>query len=325
MRRTPTPTRRFRLQRGRRSESTEMPPGPRRYSPDRGSFKGAVDQSRRRCSQCLHRRTTQHAASKGPSIRVDGDPLHLGRQRDDQVVLQRGRRSESTEIGLHSHGVVSWTMLQRGRRSESTEIRRAMSLRLPCQSRFKGAVDQSRRRYDPLPRAGAHVQASKGPSIRVDGDHARATSQLELEVQLQRGRRSESTEIVGCVAVSIRFTSLQRGRRSESTEIVADKVFPTLDVLLQRGRRSESTEIRNTRAGRGSRCRGFKGAVDQSRRRFFNEQASPHHRWRLQRGRRSESTEIRVRTVLRPGQPRCFKGAVDQSRRRLTSSEAPTT
>ncbi len=135
------------LQRGRRSESTEISSlfwlRARRTSRFKGAvdqsrrrsalrrrasrrtarrFKGAVDQSRRRSPSHPSNRWRRSVASKGPSIRVDGD-------------FDRAPQDARSR------------------------------------SRFKGAVDQSRRRCDNLPPPEVPRRpASKGPSIRVDGD-----------------------------------------------------------------------------------------------------------------------------------------------------------
>ncbi len=231
------------LQRGRRSESTEMSRRSRATARRSPSFKGAVDQSRRRYSYTCSSR--HHAGCfKG-------------------AVDQSRRRSTAR-----------WPVDRRDHR-------------------FKGAVDQSRRRCR---RAGhghrADHLASKGPSIRVDGDAIASALPSLGVITLQRGRRSESTEMSfwdRCIPEPNSW--LQRGRRSESTEMNGWTAEVTRVATLQRGRRSESTEMACAFIAWSMSPCGFKGAVDQSRRRYPRSCPSP---WRAAR----------------------FKGAVDQSRRR---------
>ncbi len=86
-------------------------------------------------------------------------------------MLQRGRRSESTEMTLPPGMTSSTRWLQRGRRSESTEMCFGAFVTDMEGAGFKGAVDQSRRRSGPALGRDVHgCIASKGPSIRVDGD-----------------------------------------------------------------------------------------------------------------------------------------------------------
>ncbi len=174
-----------RLQRGRRSESTEI------ASASRRGWRRA-------------------RASKGPSIRVDGDTRRIPQSGARPIRLQRGRRSESTEIDIQADGRVVPSWLQRGRRSESTE----MIVGLRCEQheccRFKGAVDQSRRRSNADPRlVRMDRRASKGPSIRVDGDRRRR----------QRGR----DHCRASKGPSIRVDGDGRGYRGGYVFIVASK------------------------------------------------------------------------------------------------------
>ncbi len=234
------------LQRGRRSESTEISVARRSGGVDQEASKGP---SIRVDGDAHHRRGsgTRHDASKGPSIRVDGDAVADGRD----------------VTGLLA--------------SKGPSIR--------VDGDLFGAA---------LGRELGH--ASKGPSIRVDGDEMKEGWRIDGTEWLQRGRRSESTEIRGDVLGVERRWSLQRGRRSESTEI------PQSNGIWDPQRRR------------------FKGAVDQSRRRWWQqrpERAAPHS---LQRGRRSESTEIPSMRRRRPRRACRFKGAVDQSRRRSPTS-----
>ncbi len=200
-----------------------------------GSFKGAVDQSRRRYPHHCEGALAAGVASKGPSIRVDGDCVTRGMPYV-RLVLQRGRRSESTEISTTRHRATSPS------------------------AGFKGAVDQSRRRCGgrgthyprgqnaskgPSIRVDGDDQqrhrprvvlgASKGPSIRVDGDIFVGSWCERFAVRLQRGRRSESTEISTCTTASKSSRPLQRGRRSESTEIFALPRARLLDRLASKG------------------------------------------------------------------------------------------
>ncbi len=210
-------------------------------------------------------------ASKGPSIRVDGDSgasvSTTGRLRRFKGAVDQSRRRSFRDVIV---GLVET-------------------------AGFKGAVDQSRRRCRgddgdarTRPRASkgpsirvdgdiAHwapppmpILASKGPSIRVDGDTENVWDQALRLYALQRGRRSESTEIrssASRLAAGCRFASKGPSIRVDGDKSVP-RPLPPFRKWLQRGRRSESTEI-------GSRVKGY----------VIGSLA-------LQRGRRSESTEI---------------------------------
>ncbi len=158
-----------RLQRGRRSESTEISAPHSRHEESRNGFKGAVDQSRRRYP-------THHARN-------------ISRCRRFKAAVDQSRRR--FPVAQYSLWCVSY-----------------------C---FKGAVDQSRRRYRRGRRAPEPLRAaSKGPSIRVDGDARDRDHESRLTVALQRGVDGDAlAQLFGCV----RVVWLQRGRRSESTEI----------------------------------------------------------------------------------------------------------
>ncbi len=230
------------LQRGRRSESTEMiKPSQLEVTP------GMLQRGRRSESTEIGCRLAGlrrcRLASKGPSIRVDGDrsPSMRGRLHSRSfkgAVDQSRRRCGSWRLLL-----LKLIGLQRGRRSESTEMRSGATDGRRGRLASKGPsirVDGDRQG---AARAHNRCGASKGPSIRVDGDQPYAIPAASSTLKLQRGRRSESTEIL----------------RVDDPDVLAR--------------------------------RGFKGAVDQSRRRYLERPA------------------YRPRAIG-------FKGAVDQSRRR---------
>ncbi len=157
--------------------------------------------------------------------------------------LQRGRRSGSTEISIGTATTLATAALQRGRRSGSTEM-------AACR----------RRRKEPS-------HASKGPSIRVDGDRITSDERPTGVARLQRGRRSGSTEITLWYQVRDDGAVLQRGRRSGSTEIQALQALGSHAAVASKGpsiRVDGDNALGQALQGDAG---GFKGAVDQGRRR----------------------------------------------------------
>ncbi len=231
--------------------------------------------------------------------------------------LQRGRRSESTEICCFGRPTARSVRLQRGRRSESTEIgvrrlgqRRGHDASKGPSIRVDGDVVRSCATC-------AEDGASKGPSIRVDGDQlgidfdGDATIGFKGAVDQSRRRYSSSTMPTNALGL------LQRGRRSESTEMRTSFDAEVIHCgALQRGRRSESTEIfvllregidaRVASKGPSIRVDGdiAKSAADLSRLIVASKGPSI----RVDGDARGRATGTRRRA--------CFKGAVDQSRRR---------
>ncbi len=112
------------LQRGRRSESTEI-------------------------GRALQRPEAEVIASKGPSIRVDGDAA----RRTDPLVLVDASKGPSIRVDGDMFKTQPWTL-------EGVLASKGPSIRVDGDGKcpVMGALD---------------LDASKGPSIRVDGDALR--------------------------------------------------------------------------------------------------------------------------------------------------------
>ncbi len=110
------------LQRGRRSESTEIGAESAAIERFATGFKGAVDQSRRRSAEIDAFADRDREASKGPSIRVDGD---ISAAASSSMSIRASKGPSIRVDGDASSPACSSC----------------------CGSCFKGAVDQSRRRY----------------------------------------------------------------------------------------------------------------------------------------------------------------------------------
>ncbi len=210
-------------------------------------------------------------------------------------MLQRGRRSESTEMSCSIDAPDFSAALQRGRRSESTEI----STKARWQTRplrFKGAVDQSRRRYrEVAARDKRAAVASKGPSIRVDGDDLRRA----IGRGLREASKGPSIRVDG--DVPLRQGARARHVASKGPSIRVDGDPAHSPVRCEADQASKGPSIRvdgdAPRPAHSERLRdGFKGAVDQSRRRCAHSSPGVLKPLLLQRGRRSESTEIGARS-----------------------------
>ncbi len=211
------------LQRGRRSESTEMRTTRTAVARRRSASKGPSIRVDGDARVTAPRARAHHDASKGPSIRVDGDAVHATAMQNGSRCF-KGAVDQSRRRSTRSRPTVA--SFPSGFKGAVDQSRRRYPAHRPSIAApggcFKGAVDQSRRRCDVGLAPRVVAVASKGPSIRVDGDSPCDRCDHPGGRVLQRGRRSESTEMCRLHRVCGEIEELQRGRRSESTEIRRD-------------------------------------------------------------------------------------------------------